>query len=160
MLFQGQEFLEDEWFRDINPVDWGKADKYKGILKLYQDLVKLRLNLEGKSRGLCADNIDCFHIDYDKKIIAFQRWDRGGPCDSVLVIANLSGGKYEKYKVNFPWKGQWMVRFNSDWSGYSADFSNTGGEEYYAEPNGSEQYSCMGFIDIGPYSVLIMSQDR
>ncbi|MFW5680725.1 MAG: alpha-amylase family glycosyl hydrolase, partial [Pseudomonadota bacterium] len=31
MLFQGQEFLEDEWFRDVDPLDWSKKDRFAGI---------------------------------------------------------------------------------------------------------------------------------
>src|ERR1700712_1610822 len=27
MLFQGQEFLEDQWFRDDVPVDWQKLER-------------------------------------------------------------------------------------------------------------------------------------
>ncbi|MDT8272886.1 MAG: alpha-amylase family glycosyl hydrolase, partial [Desulfomonilia bacterium] len=44
MLFQGQEFLEDDWFHDQDPVDWTKKDRYAGILQLYKDLITLRRN--------------------------------------------------------------------------------------------------------------------
>ena len=43
MLFQGQEFLEGEWFRDTVPVDWDKQDEFRGIVRLYRDLIRLRL---------------------------------------------------------------------------------------------------------------------
>ena len=52
MLFQGQEFLEGEWFRDTVPVDWDKRDEFRGIVRLYRDLIRLRLNRGGQTRGL------------------------------------------------------------------------------------------------------------
>jgi 1,4-alpha-glucan branching enzyme len=35
MLFQGQEFLEDEWFRDTDPLDWSKKERFAGIFRMY-----------------------------------------------------------------------------------------------------------------------------
>ncbi|HEX2724968.1 MAG TPA: alpha-amylase family glycosyl hydrolase, partial [Beijerinckiaceae bacterium] len=50
MLFQGQELLEDEWFRDTDPLDWGKKDRFAGIFRMYQDLVRLRRNWDDLMR--------------------------------------------------------------------------------------------------------------
>ncbi len=36
MLFQGQEFLEGEWFRDTIPLDWDQRDEFHGIVRLYR----------------------------------------------------------------------------------------------------------------------------
>ena len=44
MVFQGQELLEDEWFRDTDPLDWSKKDRFAGIFRMYADLVRLRRN--------------------------------------------------------------------------------------------------------------------
>jgi 1,4-alpha-glucan branching enzyme len=33
MLFQGQEFLEGEWFRDTVPLDWDQSVEFKGIVR-------------------------------------------------------------------------------------------------------------------------------
>ena len=52
MLFQGQEFLVDEWFRDTVPLDWFRADKFESIVQMYTDLIRLRTNATGKSAGL------------------------------------------------------------------------------------------------------------
>ena len=51
MLFQGQEFLEGEWFRDTVPVDWDKSEEFRGIVRLYRDLIRLRLNRGGARAG-------------------------------------------------------------------------------------------------------------
>ena len=47
MLFQGQEFLEGGWFRDTVPLDWDQSDEFRGIVRLYRDLIRLRLNRDG-----------------------------------------------------------------------------------------------------------------
>ena len=52
MIFQGQEFLEDEYFRDTDALDWSKKDTYRGVFDLHRDLISLRRNLNGNSRGL------------------------------------------------------------------------------------------------------------
>jgi 1,4-alpha-glucan branching enzyme len=51
------------------------------------------------------------------------------------------------------------VRFNSDWNGYSADFSNTLGYDTTVGPPGRDNLPCQGNVGIGPYSALILSQD-
>ena len=51
MLFQGQEFLEDDWFHDQDPLDWSKKKRFAGIFRLYQDLINLRLNRKGQTGG-------------------------------------------------------------------------------------------------------------
>ena len=52
MLLQGQELLEDGAFSDTRPLDWTKAEKHAGNLALYRDLIALRKNVGGKTRGL------------------------------------------------------------------------------------------------------------
>ena len=47
MLFQGQEFLEGNYFRDTVPVDWDQRDEFHGIVRLYCDLIRLRFNRDG-----------------------------------------------------------------------------------------------------------------
>ena len=59
MLFQGQEFLEDGFFHDDDPLDWTKTSTYAGILQLYTDLIALRLNKHGNTRGLSGGFNKC-----------------------------------------------------------------------------------------------------
>ncbi len=63
MLFQGQEFLQDGWFKDTDELDWDKADQFGGIVELTADLIRLRLNKDGLTKGLTGQNIDVFHIN-------------------------------------------------------------------------------------------------
>jgi 1,4-alpha-glucan branching enzyme len=158
MLFQGQEFLEGSWFRDTVPVDWDQRDEFRGIVRLYRDLIRLRLNREGLSRGLCGQFTQVYHLHEEKKMMAFHRWDRGGPADDTVVIANFFREPQDDYVVGFPAIGSWKLRFNSDWHGYSEIF-----EGRYSGDVEAVQGDCDGFpyhasISIAPYSVLIYSQ--
>jgi 1,4-alpha-glucan branching enzyme len=51
------------------------------------------------------------------------------------------------------------VRFNSDWEGYSADFANTPGYDTAAGGAARDNMPCQANVGVGPYSVLILSQD-
>ena len=117
MLFQGQEFLEGGWFRDTVPVDWDQRQEFRGIVRLYRDLIRLRLDREGLSRGLCGQFTQVFHLDTKRNVLAFHRWDRGGPGDDVVVIANFFHEPQENYIVGLPAANRWKLRFNSDWHG-------------------------------------------
>src|SRR5690606_33993057 len=78
MLFQGQEFLQGEWFRDDVPLDWDLSEEYHGILRLYRDLVHLRLNRKGFTHGLTGHNLHIGHVNNANNVIAFRRWEEGG----------------------------------------------------------------------------------
>lgn len=158
MIFQGQEFLEDGFFSDEDPLDWSKADTYHGILLLYRDLIHLRRNWYNNTRGLRGDHVNVHHVNNNDKVIAFHRWKDGGPGDDVIVVANFSNQTFHNYKIGFPRGGLWYVRFNSDAQVYSPDFGNTPGYDTtaHAEPHDGMPFSAN--VGIGPYSVLILSQ--
>jgi 1,4-alpha-glucan branching enzyme len=155
MLFHGQEFLEGDYFRDSVPLDWDQRDEFHGIVRLYRDLIGLRLNRQGVSRGLCGQCTRVFHENDDQKIIAFHRWDSGGPADDVLVIANFSCQPRHNYTIGFPADGRWQLRFNSDWQGYSEAFEGFMSSDAVAEPGDYDGFPFQGAVSIGPYSALI-----
>lgn len=158
MIFQGQEFLEDEWFRDVDPLDWSKKQRFAGIFRLYQDLIRMRRDRAGFA-GLQGHNINVFHCNDADKVIAFHRWDHGGAGDDVVVVVNLANRAFEKYVIGLPRPGAWRVRFNSDWSGYSPDFGSHPGHDAIAEPGGYDGMEFNGEIGIGPYTALVLTQD-
>jgi 1,4-alpha-glucan branching enzyme len=158
MLFQGQEFLEGSWFRDTVPVDWDQRDEFRGIVRLYRDLIRLRLNRDGVSRGLCGQFTQVYHLHEERKMLAFHRWDRGGPADDAVVIANFFHDPQDGYVLGFPAAGTWKLRFNSDWHGYSEIF-----EGRYSGDVDAVQGDCDGLpflapVSVAPYSVLIYTQ--
>lgn len=158
MLFQGQEFLEGGWFRDTVPVDWDQRETFCGIVRLYRDLVALRLNRSGYTRGLCGQHMQVYHMDEQTNMIAFHRSDRGGPADDVVVVANFHHEAHVDYVVGFPAEGSWNLRFNSDWQGYGETFEGHPSIDVETQPGPWDGLPFRGTLSIGPYSVLIFSQ--
>ena len=159
MIFQGQEFLEDKYFRDTVPLDWLKLNTYAGIHALYRDLIRLRRNWFNQTRGLRGQHLNVHHVNNGDKVIGYHRWESGGPGDDVVVVANFANRSYESYTLGFPRAGQWRVRFNSDGQGYSGDFGNQPGYDTVAGDGPADQMPFRANVGVGPYSVLILSQD-
>jgi 1,4-alpha-glucan branching enzyme len=155
MLFQGQEFLEGEWFRDTVPVDWHHQEEFRGIVRMYRDLIGLRLNKKGMTRGLCGQHVQIMHCNDVQNVITFKRWDQGGPNDEVIVVANFSSQAYEQYQVGFTMPGEWKLIFNSDWKGYSKDFNNYPSTDVNAVEPGYDNQPYHAMVNLGPYAVLM-----
>jgi 1,4-alpha-glucan branching enzyme len=160
MLFQGQELLEDEWFRDEVPLDWTRADTYAGVLRLYRDLVHLRRDRHGTTRGLRGRHVRVHHVNDDDNVIAWHRWDAGGPGDDVVVLANVSDRAWADYRIGLPRPGRWRVRLNSDWRGYGDDHADHGGHDVDTADQPRDGMAQSAAVGVGRYSVLVLSQDR
>jgi 1,4-alpha-glucan branching enzyme len=159
MIFQGQEFEEAGVFSHYKALDWTNAEKFEGILTLHKHLIALRLNRHNNTAGLLGPHVDIFSIDKESKIVAYHRWDKGGPADDVVVVANFSEKPLMGYEISFPATGKWWSRLNTDWRGYGEDFSDLkiDSVEVAADPKDEKHF--VGKIDIAPQSVLIFSQD-
>ena len=152
MLLQGQEFLEGGSFSDWRALDWKRAKKLSGMVQAHKHLIALRKNEYGNTVGLIGQSFTILHLNEESKVLAYHRWDQGGPGDDVVVVINLANRAWEDYIVNFPRSGVWKVRFNSDWKGYSSDFTDSNISEVTVD-NGVTS------LAMAPYSVLILSQD-
>lgn len=159
MIFQGQELLEDEWFRDVDPVDWTKLETYAGVHALYRDLIHLR-RASPHTRGLRGHRVNVHHVNNTDKVLAFHRWDAGGPGDDVVVALNFSTRPRSGYRVGFPRAGQWRVRLNSDWRGYSPDYDDHPGLDAIADGGPWDGMPSSAELGVGPYSFLVLSQDE
>ncbi len=159
MIFMGQEFLEDGWFDDHDPLDWDKLTTFSGINLLYTDLIKLRRNWYNNTRGLTGQNLNIHHVNNSDKVVAFHRWDQGGNGDDVIVILNFSAESFASYNLGFPTGGTWKVRFNSDWEGYDPLFGNFGSIQITANQGQKDGMNYNANISIAPYSAMILSQD-
>lgn len=157
MLFQGQELLEDEWFRDTDPLDWQRAEGLKGIQRLFRDLIRLRRNLDGHAAGLLGQHIEVRHVNEKDKVVAFVRSDDEG--GSTVVIANFANRAWDDYEIGIPTKGVWKLRLNTDWSGYDESFDDHPVEHVVAHETDRDGYPATASIAIGPYAVLVFSQD-
>jgi 1,4-alpha-glucan branching enzyme len=159
MLFQGQELLADGWFQDTVPLDWERAEKYPGTLLLYRDLIHLRRNLGGATRGLTGPHIHVFHVDDRQNVLAFRRWAEGGPGDEVIVVANFSYTEHRDYRIGAPRGGVWRVRLNSDAKCYGEGFGSVECPDPAAHYEGYDGQQHSLAVSLGPYSVVILSQD-
>ncbi len=159
MIFQGQEALEGGWFSDDDPLDWDRIERYEGITKLYKDLIDLRLNRHGETRGLTGRGLNIYHVNEEDNVIVFQRWMEHGAGDDVVVVVNLSTSTYTDYRIGMPHAGQWKLRFNSDSKLYSALFGDHESFDITAFDEEQDGMGAHANISVGPYSVLIYSQD-
>jgi 1,4-alpha-glucan branching enzyme len=125
---------------------------------MYRDLIKLRLNQAGSTRGLYGQFTQVYHLNEDKKVLAFHRWDQGGPADDVVVIANFANEVQNEYTVGFPAGGHWKLRFNSDWHGYSELFEGHPSGDIDTAENSRDTLPFQATVSIAPYSALIYSQ--
>ena len=159
MIFQGQEILEDEYFRDTDPIEWAKKERFAGIFRLYCDLARLRRNWWNDTRGLRGQHVNVFHVNDADKVIAFHRWDRGGPGDDVVVVLNFADRVFDAYTIGLPRGGAWRVRFNSDSRHYSQDYGDHPGHDAHARAEPRDGLGFSGEVGLAPYSALILAQD-
>lgn len=158
MLFQGQEFLQGEWFRDDVPVDWDLSEDHHGIVRLYRDLIRLRRNWRDSTRGLSGHGTAITHLDEDANLLAVHRWVDGGPGDSTVVVINLSNGEQHDVTIGMPSAGQWRLELNSDATLYSDDFGDFHSTDTHACAEAAVGGAPAGaLVSIAPYSVLIYS---
>ncbi|PAY18966.1 1,4-alpha-glucan branching protein [Rhodopirellula sp. SM50] len=159
MLFQGQELLQDGWFQDTEELEWDNAESLGGIGELISDLIALRLNHDGCTKGLTGQHIDVFHVNHRDKVVAYVRRFDGGPGDDVVVIANFAHQHFENYEFGLPSQGTWKRRFSSDREAYSDEFGGDASGDIDAMPEGYDGQPCKARIQLPPYTVLIYSQD-
>lgn len=157
MIFQGQEFLQGGWFRDDVPLDWDNSRSYRGIVRLYRDLMALRRNLGGETRGLQGQHIDVYHVNNDANVLAFQRWQDHGPGDDVVIVVNFGQEPRQDYRIGMPTAGRWNLLLNSDAEIYSPDFGGQQAHAVEADDQGYDGFGGSALMDIGPYSVLVYS---
>lgn len=159
MIFMGQEFLQTGAWTDAASLEWERAERFAGIRLLYRDLIRLRRDWYGTTRGLRGQGVAVHHVNDRDKVVGFHRWDRGGPGDDVVVLANCSARGFADYRVGVPRAGRWRVRFNSDWRGYSPAFGDHASHDADAE-GAADGYPGAVTVGLGPYSAVILSQDR
>jgi len=153
MLLQGQEFMQEGAFTDWQMLEWDKTIQFAGIVLAHQHLINLRLNHFDNTRGLLGQYTNLFHRDDENNVIAYHRKDKGGPNDDTVVLVNFGEKNFDSYEITLPDTGEWVVRFNSSWKGYSVDFHETQFQRATTDSSGKTLIAMSG------YSVLILSKD-
>ena len=145
MLLAGSEFLQGGNFNDWKALDWQNLAQFTGVVKAHQHLIALRRNQYGDSGGLLSGDLKILAQDETNKVLVYQRGqDQAQP---VIVVVNFSEQKIANYKLPIA-AGNWRVRFNSSWKGYSADFTELKIDTI--DPSTS--------VDLPPHVVLILTR--
>jgi len=160
MLFQGQEFLEDGFFADNDPLDWSKLNSFGGIFRLYHDIIHLRRNSYGISAGLAGSNVNVYYVNNTDKLMAYHRYESGGPGDDVIVIVNNSASAKINVSIGLPRTGVWYCAMNSDWKSYDSGFSDIGKQTVDGQTGGMNGLPYHGDFDFPPYSFVVYSQQQ
>ena len=147
-------------FKTATDMDFTRADdpKVKGIVQMYRDLIALRRNLAGKTKGLTGQNLNVFHLDNGNKTLAYHRWENGGTGDDVVIVANFSSVPMQNLNIGFPRQGQWHVLFNSGANVYDPGFTNGDSSDTTASPGAKDGLNFNGNVGIGAYSVVLLFQ--
>ena len=161
MLFQGQELLEDRWFDDTVALDWEKAHSNDGILRLHHDVIALRraADPDAACRGLRGTNLHILREDNSSKVLAYHRWDKGGPHDDTVVVANFADRTIDDLRIGLPAPGRWRVRLNSDSQVYAPEFGAHEANDLDADGPSMDGCAQSGLVSVGPYSVVVLSRE-
>lgn len=105
MIWMGEEFGEYKE-KTIEPakLDWTLLDNNdnQALLDYYRGLIQLRR----ENGALRSSNIDFFHQDPERQVLAYSRWDEVG--SRIAVLLNLSDQFHQNYTVeSFPAAGLW-----------------------------------------------------
>ena len=160
MLFQGQALLEDKWFSDNDPLDWSRLDRFDGVVQMHRDLIRLRRNIEGNSRGLQGGHTQVLTANDNDKVLAFLRWYDDPNEDGVLVILNFSNQAYDGYAIGLDRPRDFGLCFNGDWSGYTEYNTDEPTSGYLAteevEQDGKPHRV---LVNIGPYGAYVYGRN-
>lgn len=100
-------------------------------------------------------------VIYEMHIGTFDVKQQGHPdrFDSAVVVVNMTNQNRDGYVIGFPQTGLRKTRFNSEAYNYGVNFANHPTPDVETREKGSDDLPCSGEISIGPYTVVIFSQD-
>ncbi len=113
MLWMGQEFGESAPRTESierQPIDWAllQNERNADLKRTYQGLIAMRKN----TPALRADTFDVVHLDQERCIMAYKRWNDEG--NVVVVVANLLDDfAGEAHIPNWPSDGKWHEYINN-----------------------------------------------
>ncbi len=139
-------------------MDWAQDENFHGIVRLYRDLIRLRLNRDARTAGLTGGGINVFHNNDAANLLAFHRWRDHGVGDDVVVVANLSASERGGYRIGFPSAGEWTCVFNSDARIYSDAFGDFLSTDVTAAAPSYDGLPASAEIAIAPYTLLVFAR--
>lgn len=155
MLFQGQEFIEDEYFKDDEALDWNQLKKHTGITRMVSDLIKLRTADSQQSEGLRGQYTKIVHCNDTDKVLAYARSTSEDFSNSTIVLLNLSNNSFTNYSFGLPFANQYRLAFNSDWSGYDQGFTDMDVDPIAVEAIPYDDETHKGITNLPAYATLV-----
>ena len=143
MMFQGQEWGDEDWFDDSRDLQWGRLEERHGVVHLWADLIRLRTGVDDRAGGLRGDEVACERSGPDGRVLLIRRWGIGGPESASVAIVNLGTQPVDGIELGFTESG-WQCVFSSDWVGYHESGSDT------------ETLPAPGIAAISPYGAALM----
>lgn len=143
MMFQGQEWGDEDWFDDSRGLQWDRLEQRRGVVRLWGDLIRLRTGRDDRAGGLRGDEVACERSGPDGGVLVIRRWGIGGPDSASVAIVNLGTQPVDGIELGFNETG-WRCVFSSDWAGYHESGSDT------------ETLSAPGIASISPYGAALM----
>ena len=166
MLFMGQEFLEDKFWKDDPSASglfiwWAGMEGQDKAMADQRRFTRDILWLRRKHPALRGEGINPFHSPAGGKVIAFHRWLPGIGRDIVVVASLYETTFYNySYRLGFPQSGHWNEVFNSDiyqnWFNSGAQ-GNPGGID--ASDAGMDNLPASAGITLPANSLLIFARD-
>ncbi len=117
-------------------------------------------NSSGETPGLLGHDLDVYHLDDARNVLAFLRSDREDRQDAVMVAVNLGHQRLEDYVIGFPMPGAWAVRLNTDSPLYSETFRGEGPARVVAIDTPDDGLPATAALTLPAYSVLILSPEK
>jgi 1,4-alpha-glucan branching enzyme len=149
MLLQGSEFLQPGSFNDWQALDWNRAEHYEGIVLAHRHLIDLRLNRHNTTNGLSGPSLALIHRNDSQMVIGYQRWEKGGSNDDVIVFANCGETELVDYHVDLPYATEWNDVFYSAWNGYSSQFNTSNAVPFSTK-------GAVGTLSLAPLSAIVI----
>jgi 1,4-alpha-glucan branching enzyme len=125
----------------------------------YRDMIALRRNFHGNTKGLQGHHCSVTHINNEGKVLAYHRWHEGGEGDDVVIVANFSNQTLSDYYIGMPKPGMWRVRFNSSSQLYDDYIDNVEVLDTEATEGECDGQAWNANVSVGAYGIVILSQD-
>lgn len=147
MIFQGQEWGDEDWFDDARDLEWDRLHERPGAATLWGDLIRLRTGVDARAGGMRGDQVSCERCGPEGRALVLRRWGIGGPGSAAVAIVNLGAEPVDGIELGFAESG-WDCVFSSDWAGYHE--SGTDAETLPAPGNASiSPYGCALMVPAG-----------
>jgi len=152
MIFQGEEFAQDDWFTDdlAHAVNWSyeRDDDGSRMKALYRDAIKSRWDNEVLRLG----SLSWTHEDQTNKVVAFRR-DWGD--QHILVVVNFGATSFDQhsYGAGTEMDGKWTQILCSQDKAYGGwDGAGNAFHEPQSEADGKIR------INLPKFGVVVMKR--